>query len=78
MKKLHLVGWLVAALLLGACGSAGTGGGGGNSYSGKTIKLGAILSLTGAGSVYGPQSWNGAALAVKQGGFLLAAGAIAQ
>src|SRR6202049_4458563 len=66
MKKLHLVGWLVAALLLGACGSAGTGGGGGNSYSGKTIKLGAILSLTGAGSVYGPQSWNGAALAVKQ------------
>ncbi len=66
MKRLHLVGWLVAALLLGACGSAGTGGGGGNSYSGKTIKLGAILSLTGAGSVYGPQSWNGAALAVKQ------------
>jgi branched-chain amino acid transport system substrate-binding protein len=66
MKKLHLVGWLVAALLLGACGSATTGGGGGNSYSGKTIKLGAILSLTGAGSVYGPQSWNGAALAVKE------------
>jgi branched-chain amino acid transport system substrate-binding protein len=66
MKKLHLVGWLVAALLLGACGSAATGGGGGNSYSGKTIKLGAILSLTGAGSVYGPQSWNGAALAVKE------------
>ena len=66
MKRLHLVGWLVAALLLGACGSSGTSGGGGNSYSGKTIKLGAILSLTGAGSVYGPQSWNGAALAVKQ------------
>jgi branched-chain amino acid transport system substrate-binding protein len=66
MKRLHLVGWLVAPLLLGACGSSGTSGGGGNSYSGKTIKLGAILSLTGAGSVYGPQSWNGAALAVKQ------------
>jgi branched-chain amino acid transport system substrate-binding protein len=67
MKRLHLTGWLVAALLLAACGSSGSSGGGTtNSYSGKTIKLGAILSLTGAGSVYGPQSWNGAALAVKQ------------
>jgi branched-chain amino acid transport system substrate-binding protein len=67
MKRLHLVSGLVAAALVAACGS--TGGSGGtttNSYSGKTIKLGAILSITGAGSVYGPQSWNGAALAVKQ------------
>jgi branched-chain amino acid transport system substrate-binding protein len=66
MKRLCLVCWLVAALLVAACGSSGGGGGTGSSYSGKTIKLGAILSITGAGSVYGPQSWNGMALAVKQ------------
>ncbi|HEV2029321.1 MAG TPA: ABC transporter substrate-binding protein [Candidatus Dormibacteraeota bacterium] len=66
MKGLRIVSWLVAALLLAACGSSGGGGATTNSYSGKTIKLGAILSITGAGSVYGPQSWNGAALAVKQ------------
>lgn len=66
MKRFRLVGWLVAAVLVAACGSSGGGGGAGSSYSGKTIKLGAILSITGAGSVYGPQSWNGMALAVKQ------------
>ena len=66
MKGLRFVSLLVAALLLAACGSTGGGGSPTNSYSGKTIKVGAILSLTGAGSVYGPQSWNGAALAVKQ------------
>jgi branched-chain amino acid transport system substrate-binding protein len=66
MKGLRFVSLLAAALVLAACGSTGGGGGTTNSYSGKTIKVGAILSLTGAGSVYGPQSWNGAALAVKQ------------
>ena len=66
MKGLRFVSLLVAALVLAACGSTGGGGAPTNSYSGKTIKVGAILSLTGAGSVYGPQSWNGAALAVKQ------------
>jgi branched-chain amino acid transport system substrate-binding protein len=66
MKRLHLVSWVVAALLVAACGSSGGGGGGGNSYSGKTIKLGAILSITGAGGVYGPQSRDGMNLAVKQ------------
>ena len=65
MKRLHLVSGLVAAVLVAACGSTG-GGTATNSYSGKTIKLGAILSITGAGNVYGPQSWNGMALAVKQ------------
>jgi branched-chain amino acid transport system substrate-binding protein len=64
MKRLHLVGWLVVAgLLVAACGSSG---GGGNTYAGKTIKLGAILSLTGAGGVYGPQGRDGMNLAVKQ------------
>ena len=66
MKVLRFFSLLVTALMLAACGSTGGSAGSTNSYSGKTIKVGAILSLTGAGSVYGPQSWNGAALAVKQ------------
>jgi branched-chain amino acid transport system substrate-binding protein len=66
MKRLHVVGWLTAALLVAACGSSTGGGGGGSSYSGKTLKFGAILSFTGAGSVYGPQSRDGMKLAVKQ------------
>ncbi len=58
---------VVATVAVAACGSTGNSGSSGtNSYSGKTIKLGAILSLTGAGSVYGPQSANGMNLAVKQ------------
>src|SRR6202165_4407128 len=63
MKRLHLVGLLAVAALVAACGSSG---GGAPSYSGKTIKLGAILSLTGAGGVYGPSSQEGMKLAVKQ------------
>jgi len=66
MKRLHLVSWLAAALMVAACGSTGGGGTNANSYSGKTIKIGAILSITGAGGVYGPQSRDGANLAVKQ------------
>jgi len=63
MKRLHLVGLLAVAALVAACGSSG---GGAPSYSGKTIKLGAILSLTQAGGVYGPQGRDGMNLAVKQ------------
>ena len=67
MNRMRVVSWLVATLLVAACGSSGGGGGGGqNAYSGKTIKLGAVLSITGAGGVYGPQSRDGALLAVKQ------------
>ena len=66
MKRLQLATWLVAAALVAACGSAGSGTSNTNSYSGKTIKLGAILSITGAGGVYGPQSRDGMNLAVKQ------------
>ncbi|MGA7910947.1 MAG: ABC transporter substrate-binding protein [Candidatus Dormiibacterota bacterium] len=57
----------MATVVVAACGS--TGGSTGtstNSYSGKVIKLGAILSITGAGGVYGPQSRDGMMLAVKQ------------
>lgn len=66
MKRLQLATWLVAAAFVAACGSAGNGTSTTNSYSGKTIKLGAILSITGAGGVYGPQSRDGMNLAVKQ------------
>ncbi|HEX9476262.1 MAG TPA: ABC transporter substrate-binding protein [Candidatus Dormibacteraeota bacterium] len=66
MRRVRLVSLLVAAVIAGACGSTGGGGTTGNSYSGKTIKLGAILSITGAGGVYGPQSRDGMMLAVTQ------------
>src|SRR5438128_6532455 len=67
MNRTRVIGWLVATVLVAACGSTGGGGGGtSNSYSGKTIKLGAVLSITGAGGVYGPQSRDGAKLAVKE------------
>src|SRR2546421_9952092 len=67
MKRKHLVSCLVATFLVAACGSSSSGGGGNaNSYAGKTIKLGAVLSITGAGDAYGPQSRDGAMLAVKQ------------
>jgi len=65
MNRTRVVSGLVAAFLVAACGSSG-GGGGGNSYSGKPLELGAVLSITGAGGVYGPQSRDGANLAVKQ------------
>ena len=56
---------LALALVLTACGgSASTGANSSNSYQGKTIQLGAILSLTGAGGVYGPSSQKGMDLAV--------------
>jgi len=61
------VGWLVASFLVAACASSGGGNNGGtNPWAGKTIKLGAVLSITGAGGAYGPQSRDGMKLAVKQ------------
>jgi branched-chain amino acid transport system substrate-binding protein len=59
MKGVRHVACLVAAIALSACGS-GTGS------TSHVIKLGAILSITGAGGVYGPQSRDGMNLAVKQ------------
>ena len=58
---------ILLAVALAACGgtsSAGTSSS--NSYQGKTIQLGAILSLTGAGGVYGPSSKKGMDLAVEK------------
>jgi branched-chain amino acid transport system substrate-binding protein len=66
MRRVRLVSLLVAAVIAAACGSAGGGGTPTNSYAGKTIKLGAVLSITGAGGVYGPQSRDGMQLAVDQ------------
>jgi branched-chain amino acid transport system substrate-binding protein len=66
MKRDRVILGLLAALVLAACGTTSSAGGGGNSYAGKTIKLGAILSITGAGGVYGPQSRDGMNLAVNE------------
>src|SRR5467141_1067370 len=66
MRRVRLVSFLVAVVVAAACGSTGGGGSAGNSYAGKTIKLGAILSITQAGGVYGPQSRDGMQLAVDQ------------
>ena len=59
---------VILAVLLAACGgtSGSSGTGSSNSYQGKTINLGAILSITGAGGVYGPSSQNGMQLAVDK------------
>jgi branched-chain amino acid transport system substrate-binding protein len=66
MKRERIILGLLAVIVLAACGTTSSSGGGGNSYAGKTIKLGAILSITGAGGVYGPQSRDGAKLAVDE------------
>src|SRR3984893_10191459 len=76
MKGVRLVSFLVGAIIIAACGSTTTNGGNTNTYAGKVVKLGAILSITGAGGVYGPQSRDGMNLAVKQinaGGGILGA-----
>ena len=64
MRRPTLAAALVAAsaLIIAACGGSSSGSA---SYSGKTIKLGAVISLTGGGGVYGPQQKNGIELAVE-------------
>ena len=58
---------IALAVAQAACGGASsTGTNSSNSYQGKTIQLGAILSLTGAGGVYGPSSQKGMDLAVEK------------
>jgi branched-chain amino acid transport system substrate-binding protein len=66
MKRERVILGLLAVVVLAACGTTSSTGEGGNSYAGKTIKLGAILSITGAGGVYGPQSRDGMNLAVNE------------
>lgn len=57
------VGALLAAALVAACQSSD---GRQISYAGKTIQLGAVLSLVGSGAATGVQSRDGMLLAVKQ------------
>jgi branched-chain amino acid transport system substrate-binding protein len=59
---------LLLAVIMAACGggNATTGTNSSSSYQGKTIQLGAVLSLTGAGSVYGPSSQKGMFLAIDK------------
>jgi branched-chain amino acid transport system substrate-binding protein len=63
-STVRLLALIAALVTVIACGSSSTGSTT-SSYSGKTIYLGAILSLTGAGGVYGPSSKNGMDLAVE-------------
>lgn len=58
------VGWIAATLAVAGC-SAGGHVSSTVDYSGHALKLGAALSLTGAGDIYGPQEKNGIDLAVK-------------
>lgn len=44
--------------------STATTAGNSNAYAGKTLSIGAVVSLTGAGAVYGPQQQNAINLAV--------------
>ncbi len=66
MSRLRVVSVLVATVIAAACGSTSEIGTSANSYAGKTIKLGAILSITGAGDANGPSSREGMELAVEQ------------
>ena len=58
---------IALGVVLAACGGGSSPGSSAttNSYQGKIIQFGAILSLTGAGGVYGPSSKKGMDLAVE-------------
>lgn len=63
-----VVGVTVSLMVLAACGSSSkksvsSSGSANGSYSGKTLKFGAVFSLTGAGGVYGPQQQKAVQLA---------------
>jgi len=60
MRRCHSTVVVAAAVVvLSACGGSGSSTAGG----GKTLHLGAVFSLTGAGGVYGPQQKNAVQLA---------------
>ena len=60
---------VICTLVLSACSkktATGTGTPSAGNGAGKTIALGAVLSLTGAGGIYGPQQKNGVLLAQEE------------
>jgi branched-chain amino acid transport system substrate-binding protein len=61
LRRVLLIGPI--ALVLAACGGGSSGSS--SSYAGRTINLGAVISLSGAGGVYGSQQKNGIDLAVE-------------
>ncbi|HZB98044.1 MAG TPA: ABC transporter substrate-binding protein, partial [Candidatus Sulfotelmatobacter sp.] len=67
MSRRSMFPCLILVALLAACGSTSSSpqsSAGTSSYAGKTLQLGAAISLTGAGAVYGPAQRNGIELAV--------------
>jgi branched-chain amino acid transport system substrate-binding protein len=68
-RKLGALGLVISLVALAACGSSkkSTGGSpagaGSGANNGKTLKIGAVFSLTGPGGVYGPQQKNAVELA---------------
>lgn len=67
-RRVAVAGLLAGLVALAACGSSSksastTPGAGGGAYKGKTLKIGAIFSLTGGGGVYGPQQQKAVQLA---------------
>jgi branched-chain amino acid transport system substrate-binding protein len=58
--RIRVLGAVIAVIALGVAGCGGggsqkTAAGSSGAYVGKTIKIGAVFSLTGGGGVYGPQ-----------------------
>lgn len=67
MRHLIRLVAVAAAAVLVACGAGSSNtNSSSTAYKGKTIYLGAVLSLTGPGGVYGPSSQDGMNLAVDQ------------
>jgi branched-chain amino acid transport system substrate-binding protein len=62
-KKFYLALMLIFVLILGACSQSSSGTG--TNKNGSTIKIGAVLPLTGPAALYGQQTQDGAKLAVK-------------
>jgi branched-chain amino acid transport system substrate-binding protein len=65
VRKIGTLGLVVSMVVLAACGSSKKSSTGSGANNGKTLKLGAVFSLTGPGGVYGPQQKNAVELALS-------------
>lgn len=63
MKKIYIILGLVVVILIGAMVFNTTPN---KNISGETIKIGALLPMTGTGAIYGECQYNGALLAVEE------------